>query len=151
MILFGVILFAIAGPWFGHRAWTNDAGIVINGLVPVPPTAATAFLAILGLLTTLMAMAGGATILNHILSPSRISLRIDHIVLPVGGLLRADRVITNAELERIVTTSVSGHDFAYVYLSDCTKVTITGSMLESAATFQLILADIASRIMNSHG
>ncbi|XXX73347.1 hypothetical protein WMF30_37480 [Sorangium sp. So ce134] len=100
-LLLSALFFAACAAVLAHRAWTNDRGLILNGILHFERGGAGVFYAVLAILSgalCAMGLAGAARLAA--LKPFRILLGPRSITLPSMHPLRAAREVT-VPLDRV--------------------------------------------------
>jgi hypothetical protein len=144
MILAGGF-FALCGSFYIYKAITNDRGLIINGIIELGPTGATAFYAVLATLSALFVVVAVIAMVHGLLREPVLTLADDHIVVPGSLLRRQPRRIDFGTVTKTSIQSVHRQRFLTIW-STQGKVAIARSMLDSDGVFDRIADAVTSRV-----
>jgi hypothetical protein len=144
MILAGGF-FALCGSFYVYKAAINDRGLIVNGIIELGPTGATAFYAVLAALSALFVVVAVIAMIHGLLREPVLTLADDHIVVPGSLLRRQSRRIDFGTVTKASIQSVHRQRFLTLW-STQGKASIARSMLDSDQVFDRIVDAVTSRI-----
>lgn len=77
-------LFAIAAAYLGHRAYFNDRGLILNGVIKLGVEGATVFYGALATVAALIALVAAVLTLSGLVRGPQILFAGDHLSIPQG-------------------------------------------------------------------
>jgi len=133
-ILACFVFFGACSAFMAYQATNNSAGVIINGIITLGPTGATAFYWVIS------ALGAGFVVLALLMAAQRISnpqvleLGTEALLLPHGHFQKRTSRIAYSDIEAVSEVQVSGQKFLYVTAGGL-RFTITASLLPDTDTY----------------
>lgn len=141
MVLLVFVLFGAGAVFFGHRAATNDRGLVIDRLIELGPYGADVFYSTLCTISAIFFLVGVGSAVQRVLRPMRIGFTTDGLIVPYGQISSREICIRYAEINAIKKYRQHSNDYIKVHHS-AGEYTILGFDLASATEVQAVFAKI---------
>src|SRR5688572_28826005 len=111
----GCVLFFGAGSVFmGYKAFHNNAGLMINGIITLEPGGATIFYWVISALGAGFVLLALLLTVRRVMSPRILEVGTDALLLPYGRFQRRTSRIVYSDIQRVSEVQVSGQTFLYV-------------------------------------
>jgi hypothetical protein len=136
--------FGAIAAFMGYKAFHNDRGLIINGIITLGPAGATVFYwAVAG--SSAMFVVGAILLtVRRLANPQTLELTEDGILLPHGFLQTRTTRIPYAEVKRVWEVQVSGQTFLYVATGE-RRFSIMASLLPDMDSYRAIKDFMCSR------
>ena len=134
-----------------HSALTNEAGLIINGLIRLDPGQATIFYWGLTAAGAIMSGFGLLGFFRAFTSQQRLVLGETSLRLPKSGFSDVLVTVAYARVKDLVRQQVKSQHFLVIHHSGG-KVSISASMLPSRAVFDEVCRIVTERVIQArHG
>lgn len=139
--------FSLAGLVLGYKAYTNDRGLIINGLIEFSEGNASIFYWVLAGLSVGFVGICLALIFHRLKYNQRIAFGDTGLLVPLSRFSSQEKTIDYKDIIRLEITNVSGQKFLNIYHSG-EKYIVNYNMLPSKSAFEE-LTEILNRKINS--
>ena len=135
--------FGACSAFMAYKAAHNTVGVIINGIITLGPTGATAFYWIISSLGAGFVLMAILLTVRRIASPQVLELGTDALFLPHGFFQRQTSRIAYADIQNVSEVQVSGQTFLYVTAGG-RRYTITASLFPDLETYSDVRAFLTS-------
>lgn len=143
-ILACFVFFGTCSAFMAHKAATNSVGAILNGIITLGPTGATAFYWVISGLSAGFVVMALLLTARRISSPQVLELGTEALLLPHGRFQQQTSRIAYSDIQAVSEVQVSGQKFLYVTAGGL-RFTITASLLPDAETYAAIRDFLVSR------
>lgn len=134
IILFCAVFFGAGSAFMGYKAIHNSVGLVINGIIMLGPSGATAFYWVISALGAGFVLLALLLTARRIASSTILELGTDALLLPHGALQRHTSRIAYSDIQAVSEVQVSGQTFLYV-TADGRRFTIIASLFPDSESY----------------
>jgi hypothetical protein len=145
VILACAAFFGLAAGILGIKAWSNDRGLLINGIIELSADAATVFYWILCALGVGFVAVAVLLACHRLLYRQRIAFTATSLIVPKSRWSSEESIIEYNAVVGLAMEKVSGQQFLRI-MHTKGKHTITASLLPSQADFEEVCALLAERV-----
>ncbi|REK29516.1 MAG: hypothetical protein DWQ42_03475 [Planctomycetota bacterium] len=135
VIIFVATFFGVCSIFFGHRAVTNEQGLVVNGIISLSPNTATIFYWVLCGLGVGFVAISALMVVHRFTSNQCIVITELAIVLPTSRWLSEQTTIPFDDIESLFGNEVFGQRFLYIFRKDGMRFTVHASMMPTNGAF----------------
>lgn len=138
------LFFGFCTAFMGWKARTNSRGLVINGVIELAPTGATAFYWVIAGLSAAFVLAAILVAVLRVVWPRRLVLAAHELLVPRFVWSKSDTRIPYSAITGIEIQEVSGQKFAHVRHASG-RATITASLLPRKEDFDDVVRLLEER------
>jgi hypothetical protein len=117
-----------------YKATQNNVGLIINGIITLGASGATAFYWVITALCGMFVLAALVLTLRRIVNPQVLELETDALLLPHGFLQTRTSRIPYTDIQELSEDQVSGQTFLYLTAYG-RRFTISASLFSDTATY----------------
>lgn len=143
-ILACFVFFGACSAVMAHKAATNSVGAILNGIITLGPTGATAFYWVISGLSAGFVVMALLLTARCISSPQVLELGTEALLLPHGRFQKQTSRIVYSDIQAVSEAQVSGQRFLYVTAGGL-RFTITASLLPDAEAYAAVRDFLVSR------
>lgn len=143
-MLLGVLFFGAIAVYAGYSAWTNDRGLIINGLIRLERGGATNFYWGMAAASAAFVAVALPAFLLGLFSSHRVTLTGEEISAPRYAFSRGVTTVKLSDIKDLSVQVVQNYSFLYIQHPGG-KLTINGSFLPDKAAFERLCSAIADR------
>lgn len=136
-----LVMFGSAAAFFGHRAITNERGLVINRVIELGPEGADVFYSAFCAASMLFVIAAVGVGLQRVLRPMRIAFTTEGLIVPHGPLSSVEICIPYLEIFGLRKYRRSSNDFIEL-IRPTGHYTIIGVRLDSSSVVKAVFEKI---------
>lgn len=145
LMLLVMAFFSACAAMLGHRAITNDRGLILNGILSMGDQGATVFYTILALLSIGFVVIGALGVWSGLRSTRSAQLTQDAVSCPKSGFSKTIITVPYGDITALETSEVQKQVFLHVHHSGG-KLTIARQMFPSNDQFETFATQLADRV-----
>jgi hypothetical protein len=139
------LFFGVCAAFMAHKAFHNEAGLIINGLITLGPSGATVFYWIIAVTAALFVVTAFLLVIRRLINPQILEVQEDVILIPYGFLTTRISRVAYRDLQRVWETEVSGQRFL-CFIAAGLKYSIAASMLPDKESYAALKDLLHSRL-----
>jgi hypothetical protein len=143
------LFFGACSAFMAYKAASNTVGLIINGIITLGPSGATAFYWVISALGAGFVLLAVLLTARRIGSPQIFELGTDALFLPHGRLQRQTSRIAYSDIQALSEVQISGQTFLYVTAGGL-RYTITASLFPDKDSYVAVRDFLISHASHSH-
>jgi len=149
-ILACFVFFGACSAVMAYKAINNSVGLILNGVITLGPTGATAFYWVISALGAGFVVLALLLTARRISSPQVLELGTEALLLPHGRFQKQTSRIAYSDIQAVSEVDVSGQKFLYVTAGGL-RFTVTASLFPDTASYIAVRDFLVSRAPKQNG
>jgi hypothetical protein len=149
-MLLCAVLFGACAAFTAYKAATNDAGLILNGIITLEPAEATVFFWVIAALGAGLVLLALLLTTRRITSPHVLEIGTDAMLLPHGLFQMHTSRIPYSDIQGISEVELYGQRFLRITAAG-QRYTITSSLLPDADSYVAVRDSLRSLVQRRQG